>query len=165
MQRNRVSFYNLHLDFMNCVGQTVRLMSNMMTFPRKRVKRAIDLCAPPSSLPLAGKGGWWPPQGFSRISLERVSWSGWNLAKLYAHPFYTYRNKCQLQVEAVNEVMTSYTTSCSVEICGCCDLSQLSKFPCTLACVFITCRVFGVCGYHGTIYSCPGVKVTQGHEC
>ena len=65
------------------------------------------------------------------------------------------------------EVMTSYVRSCSDEIGGFCDLSYLGEFRCFLECVFffIAGSITGVHGYLGAIYSCLGVKVTQGHEC
>ena len=76
--------------------------------------------------------------------------------------------KCHGRVGSGHGVMVSYMTSCSVEIGGFCDLSYLGEFHCFLPSGVGCCIVGSINGvkvYLEVIYSCHGVKVTQGHAC
>ena len=67
---------------------------------------------------------------------KRVDWSGWKLAQLCVHPFYTYPENFMVGCRSGHGVMTSYITSCSAEIGGFCNLSYLGECHCFLEWVF-----------------------------
>ena len=67
-----------------------------------------------------------------------------------------------------HEFMKSYVRSCSDEIGGFCDIWYVGELHCFLPSGVGFCivgSINGVKGYLDVIYSCHGVKVTQGNAC